>query len=116
MKKVLVLGAGGFIGGYLDQTFLNSLIQLNEIVFYYLLIFLILSLFLISINFDLKNFFLSINKLLNLFSKSKEKNYSQRSSRVTWCSIRKSSFYSRRSRALKWNDAKYNFSESGNLS
>ena len=72
-------GNGGFIGGYLDQTFLNSLIQLNEIVFYYLLIFLILSLFLISINFNLKNFFLSINKLLNLFSKSKEKNYTDES-------------------------------------
>ena len=31
-------GNGGFIGNYLNQTFLNSLIQINESIFYYILI------------------------------------------------------------------------------
>ena len=34
-------GNGGFIGNYLNQTFFGSLIQLNEIIFYYFLILLI---------------------------------------------------------------------------
>ena len=48
-------GNGGFIGNYLDQTFLNSLIGINENISYYILILLVLILFLISINFNLKN-------------------------------------------------------------
>jgi DNA segregation ATPase FtsK/SpoIIIE, S-DNA-T family len=71
-------GNGGFIGNYLDQTFLNSLIEINEVIFYYILILLILSLFLISINFNLKDFYLSINKLLSIFSKNNEKNYTDK--------------------------------------
>ena len=38
-------GNGGFVGLYLDKSFLNNLIQINEIFFYYLLIFLILFFF-----------------------------------------------------------------------
>ena len=44
-------GNGGFVGSYLNTTFLNSLIQINETIFYYILIILIIFLFLISINF-----------------------------------------------------------------
>ena len=31
-------GNGGFIGAYLNQTFLNSIILINEVIFYYILI------------------------------------------------------------------------------
>ena len=47
-------GNGGFVGNYLDKTFLNSLILFNETIFYYTLIVFILILFLISINFHPK--------------------------------------------------------------
>jgi len=71
-------GNGGFVGSYLNQTFLNSLILLNESVFYYLLILLTLILFLISINFSLKKFGILINKILNLFKKNGNKNYTDK--------------------------------------
>ena len=32
-------GNGGFVGNYLNQTFFGSLIQINENIFYYILIF-----------------------------------------------------------------------------
>ena len=72
-------GNGGFIGSYLDQTFFSSLIKINENIFYYILALLILFLFLISINFSLTNFFNYVKKLLNLFSKGEEKNYTDKS-------------------------------------
>jgi DNA segregation ATPase FtsK/SpoIIIE, S-DNA-T family len=72
-------GNGGFVGNYLDQTFLNSLILINENISYYILIFLTLFLFLISINFSLINFYKFIKKLLNLLFKNEEKNYTDKS-------------------------------------
>jgi DNA segregation ATPase FtsK/SpoIIIE, S-DNA-T family len=72
-------GNGGFIGNYLNHTFLGSLIQINEKFFYYLLILIIIFLFLISINFKLVNFYISIKKFLNLFFKSNDKNYTNKS-------------------------------------
>jgi len=72
-------GNGGFIGIYLNQTFLNSLIQINENIFYYILIIIILFLFLISINFHPKNFYLSIKKIWDIFAKEKNRNYTDKS-------------------------------------
>ncbi len=72
-------GNGGFIGNYLNQTFLNSLIQINENIFYYILILLILFLFLISVNFSPRNFYLSIKKIWNFFIKKESKNYTDKS-------------------------------------
>ena len=69
-------GNGGFIGNYLNQTFLNSLMQISETISYYILIFLILFLFLVSINFSPKNFYKFIKK--NLFIKKNEKNYTNK--------------------------------------
>ena len=60
-------GNGGFVGNYLNQTFLNSLILLNENIFFYLLILFIIIIFLISINFSPTKFFKFIKKYLNLF-------------------------------------------------
>ena len=50
-------GNGGFVGNYLNQTFLNNIIKINENIFYFIIIIIILVLFLISINFRPKNFF-----------------------------------------------------------
>ena len=70
-------GNGGFVGNYLDQTFLNSILQINEDIFFYILILLILFFFLISINFNLKSFSKFIKK--NYLLSKKEKNYTDRS-------------------------------------
>ena len=77
--ELYINGNGGFIGSYLNQTFLGSIIQINEILFYYTLILLTLFLFLISINFSPTNFFTFLKKLSSFFFNNKEKNYTNRS-------------------------------------
>jgi len=49
-------GNSGFVGQYLNQTFLKSLILINEGVFFYILILINSLFFLISINFNPKRF------------------------------------------------------------
>jgi len=71
-------GSGGFVGNYLNQTFLNSIILLNKNLFYYVLILLVTILFLISINFNLKKFSLVLKKITNLFFKNNN-NYTDKS-------------------------------------
>ena len=71
-------GNGGFVGNYLNQTFLNSLIQTNESISFYILILLILFLFLISINFNLTYFYNTIQKIFKFFSKNNNKNYTNK--------------------------------------
>ncbi len=72
-------GNGGFVGSYLNQTFLNSLILMNETIFYYILITLIIVLFLISINFRPLNFYNRFKKFLKFSIKKEEKNYTEKS-------------------------------------
>jgi len=72
-------GNGGFVGNYLNQTFLNNIISINEIVFYYILIFIILFLFLISLNFKPFKFYLYVKKILTFFSKKTPQNYTDKS-------------------------------------
>ncbi len=71
-------GNGGFIGSYLNQTFLISLVQVNETVFYYALIILNITLFLISINFHPIKFYEILKKILKFFNKRGEKNYTNK--------------------------------------
>ena len=63
-------GNGGFVGVYLNQTFLINIIQINEVIFFYVLIILILVLFLISINFKPFGFYLSVKNFLKFFKKN----------------------------------------------
>jgi S-DNA-T family DNA segregation ATPase FtsK/SpoIIIE len=77
--ELYINGNGGFIGNYLDQTFLNSLIKINENIFYYVLIFLISFLFFISINFNPKKFYENIKKIINFFLRDKNLNYTDKS-------------------------------------
>ena len=72
-------GNGGFIGTYLNSTFLNSVIKSNEILFFYLLIILILYFFLISINFRPIKFLKEIKKLVSLFTNKSNKNFTDKS-------------------------------------
>ena len=71
-------GNGGFVGSYLNQTFLNEILGINHTVSYYVLIILILLLFLISINFNPIKFYKIMSKLFSLLKK-KEKNYTDKS-------------------------------------
>jgi DNA segregation ATPase FtsK/SpoIIIE, S-DNA-T family len=72
-------GNGGFVGNYLNQTFLNNFINSFENIIFYFLIILILTLFLISINFSPKNFYLSIRKFFLFIFKKDDKNYTNES-------------------------------------
>ena len=71
-------GNGGFIGEYLNSTFLNSLISSNEIISYYILIIVIFILFLTSINFHIKELFSIIGKLFKPLFLKKEKSYTNK--------------------------------------
>ena len=51
--NLYINGNGGFVGSYLNQSFLNNFLDYNENISYYILIVIILFLFLISINFKL---------------------------------------------------------------
>jgi len=76
-------GNGGFVGIYLDQTFLNSLININENIFYYILLISIIFFFLVSINFNPKAFYLIIKKIFKLILKKNEKNYTDKSELIS---------------------------------
>ncbi len=77
--SLYINGNGGFVGNYLNQTFLVNLIKLNEAIFYYFLILLILAFFLISINFNIFKFYFFIINIFNYFKKNKQKNYTDKS-------------------------------------
>ena len=70
-----VHGNGGFVGTYLNQTFLKSLIQSNENISYYLLIIILILLFLLSLNFNLKKIIISIKLFYSFILNKKKKNY-----------------------------------------
>ncbi len=72
-------GNGGFIGSFLNETFLKEIILLNERIFYYTLIVISTVFFLISINFNPKKFYELIKKLFKIFRKNEIKNYTDKS-------------------------------------
>ena len=77
--SIFINGTSGFVGQYLNQTFLKSLILINESIFFYLLILITTIFFLISINFNYKNFIEFIKKAFNLITKKNTKNYTDKS-------------------------------------
>ena len=72
-------GNGGFVGGYLNQTFLKNLIIFNHTLSYYFLILILILFFLKSINFHPINFFKTLKSTFDFFYKKQEKNYSDKS-------------------------------------
>jgi DNA segregation ATPase FtsK/SpoIIIE, S-DNA-T family len=71
-------GNGGFIGNYLNKTILGDLINLHQNLAFYFLILLTFGLFLISINFKLKNFWNFLKKFINYFIKKNNKPYTNK--------------------------------------
>ncbi len=77
--NLYINGNGGFIGNYLNQTFLSALISSFEKISYFFLIFIIFILFLISVNFNLKSFINFSKRLYSLLTKNRDKNYTDKS-------------------------------------
>ncbi len=75
---LFINGNGGFIGNYLNENFFKNLLSLNENISYYFLIFLIIGLFLLSINFSPKKFF-NFFKKINFLNLKNNKNYTDKS-------------------------------------
>ena len=69
--ELYINGNGGFIGQNLNQTFIRDFINFNSIISYYFLIILIISFFLISINFNLRKFWNFTKKIINYFNNKK---------------------------------------------
>ena len=72
--KLYINGNGGFVGKYLNETFLSLIIKANESISFYILILVILFFFLLSTNFNIKSFILIVKKIHGLFKKE-DKNY-----------------------------------------
>jgi len=73
--KLYINGNGGFVGKYLETTFLHTIININTQISYYILALSILILFLISIQFKINFFYRFIKKLFKALFSNKEKNY-----------------------------------------
>ena len=76
--SLYINGNGGFVGNYLSKTFLEDLILLNKEISFYCLIFLIICLFFISINFSIKKFYSFLIKVINFIKKKNNKNYTDK--------------------------------------
>ena len=76
--SLYINGNGGFVGNYLSKTFLEDLILLNKEISFYFLIFLIICLFFISINFSIKKFYSFSVKIINFIKKKNNKNYTDK--------------------------------------
>ena len=77
--SLYINGNSGFVGEYLNQSFLGYIISINENIFFYILILITIIFFLISINFNPKKFFEFIKKTYAFINKKNTKNYTDRS-------------------------------------
>ena len=77
--SVFINGTSGFVGQYLNQTFLTSFVLINESIFFYTLILVTIIFFLMSINFSLKNFIEFVKKTFDFITKKNIKNYTDKS-------------------------------------
>ena len=69
----------GFVGEYLNKSFLRTIVSINEKIFFYILILITTTLFLISINFNPMNFFKITKQIFIFFNKKENKNYTNKS-------------------------------------
>ncbi len=72
-------GNGGFVGNYLNQNLFGNLINIQKNISYYILLILIFSLFLVSINFSPKKSWDNLKQLFNFFNKNNSKSYTDKS-------------------------------------
>ena len=76
--KLYINGNGGFTGKYLETTFLNSIININPQLIYYIFLFSILIFFLLSIHFNIRSFIKFIKKIFKFFFLWGKKNYTNK--------------------------------------
>ncbi len=76
--SLYINGNGGFVGNFLNQSILRELINLNENIFYYILILIISFIFLKSINFNIKVFIQNIKKFIHYLFKKNDKIYTNK--------------------------------------
>ena len=76
--ELYINGNGGFVGKYLATTFLHSLISYNPQFFYYILLLLIISLFLISVQFKIISSYKFFKKIFKFLFNKKNKNYTNK--------------------------------------
>ena len=72
--SLYINGNGGFIGNYINQSFFSALVSSNEKISYYVLALIVITLFLVSINFNPKYFYLFLK---NIFKRN-ERNYTNK--------------------------------------
>jgi len=73
--ELYINGNGGFVGKYLETTFLMSLINLNADAAYYLSIILIMYFFLITVQFKISFFIKFIKNIINFLFLKKQKTH-----------------------------------------
>ena len=93
-------GNGGFVGKFLEKTFLASLINLNQEISYYILIIIILSLFLISINFKLNSCVNYIKILFKFLFKKNRKSCNSKRRLLSFGNDRPANFFKIKRRLL----------------
>ncbi len=76
--ELYINGNGGFVGSFFNQNFFVEIINLQKNISYYFLIILIITFFLISINFKPKKFWNNLKKMINYFTKNKNKIYTNK--------------------------------------
>jgi len=76
--SLYINGNGGFIGNFFNETFLKNIIASYENVFYYIFIILTIIFFLVSINFNIKNFIQLIKNVIQFLLKKENKNYTNK--------------------------------------
>ncbi len=76
---LFINGNGGFVGNFLNKIFFENLILLNQKLNFYFLLIVIVGLFLLSINFNIKKSYVILKKLINFFRKKETKNYTDKS-------------------------------------
>ena len=77
--SLYINGNSGFVGEYVNKSFLKSVVSINDKIFFYILILITIILFLISINFSPKKFFKVIKQIFAFFNKKENKNYTDKS-------------------------------------
>ena len=76
--ELYINGNGGFVGKYLDTTFLNSLISFNLQTSYFILILMVSVFFLISVQFNIGSFYKSLKKIFAFLFSRKERSYTNK--------------------------------------
>ena len=76
--SLYINGNGGFVGNYLNEKLFFKIINTNKNIFYYLLIFLIILFFSISINLNLRNLKFLLMKISTVMTKNNTKNYTNK--------------------------------------